>query len=71
MPFASINPTLGKIHEIFMKKYWELAELENELFLVGHFDFFFASFPWKSVQIYMVEWMGPNFEVFPGFPENS
>ena len=29
--------------------------------------FFFASFPWKSAQIYMVEWMGQNFDVFPGF----
>ena len=28
---------------------------------------FSASFPWKSVQIYMVEWMGGNFDVFPGF----
>ena len=60
---------------IAMKKYWELAELENEgFFWVGHFEFFFrkkkiffASFPWKSAQIYMVEWMGWNFDVFPGF----
>ena len=34
-------------------------------FWVGHFEFFFskkkkffASFPWKLAQIYMVEWMG-------------
>ena len=26
-----------------------------------------ASFLSKSVQIYMVEWMGRNFDVFPGF----
>ena len=58
-----------------MKKFWELAILKN-----GHFwktailDFFFqkkkiffASFSWKSVQIYMVEWMGWNFDVFFGF----
>ena len=36
MPFASINKpillTKGPIHEIFAKKYWELAELENDLF---------------------------------------
>ena len=31
-------------------------------------NFFFASFPLKSVQIYMVEWMGRNFDVFFGFP---
>ena len=29
----SILLTQGPIHEIFMKKYWELAELENEVFL--------------------------------------
>jgi hypothetical protein len=51
-----------------------LAILKNELFLsrpfwifFSIFFFFFASFPWKSVQIYMVEWMGRNFDVFPGF----
>ena len=31
------------------------------------FGCFFASFPWKPAQIYMVEWMGQNFDVFPGF----
>ena len=48
-------------------------------FWVGHFEFFFsekkifsfASFPWKSAQIYMVEWMGRNFDVFPGFQKIS
>ena len=28
---TSILLTLGPIHEIFTKKYWELAELENDL----------------------------------------
>ena len=28
-------------------------------------------FPWKSAQIYMVEWMGRNFDVFPGFQKIS
>jgi hypothetical protein len=32
--------TKGPIHELFTKKYCELAELKNELFLVGHLDFF-------------------------------
>ena len=36
----SILLTQGPIHEIFMKKYWELAELENESFWGGHFEFF-------------------------------
>jgi hypothetical protein len=29
----SILLTQGPIHEIFMKKYWGLGELENEVFL--------------------------------------
>ena len=49
----------GPIHEIFAKRYWELAELENELFLVGHFEIYFskkknivfASFPLKHAKI--------------------
>ena len=39
-------------------------------FWVGHFEFFFekkyfffALFPWKSAEIYMVEWMGQNFDL--------
>ena len=44
-----------------MKKYWELAELENEVFLsrpfwifwVGHFEFFFASSQWKKQPVHM------------------
>ena len=32
-----------------------------------HDHTFFFSFPLKSVQIYMVEWIGRNFNVFPGF----
>ena len=49
-------------------RFWKMS-----FFWVGHFEFFFsnffffASFPLKSVQIYMVEWMGRNFDVFPGF----
>ena len=70
----SILLTRGPISEIFAKKFWELAILKNELFLSRPFWIFFfekkkyfASFPWKSAQIYMVEWMGRNFDVFPGF----
>ena len=69
----SILLTQGQIWEIFAKKFWELAILKNELFLSRPFCFcflkknFFASFPWKSAQIYMVEWMGRNFDVSPGF----
>ena len=35
----SIILTQGPVHEIFMKKYWELADLENEVFWGGHFEF--------------------------------
>ena len=34
--------------QIFMKKYWELAELENEFFLSRPFWIFFASSQWKK-----------------------
>ena len=71
----SILLTQGPIWEIFAKKFWELAILKNELFLSRPFwiffskknNFFFASFPWKLAQIYMVEWIGRNFNVFSGF----
>ena len=51
----SILLTQGPIHENFMKKYWELAELENEVFLrrpfwifwVGHFELFLLHFSEK------------------------
>ena len=57
----SILLTQGPIHEIIMKKYWELAELENEGFLRRPFwifksailNFFFASSHWKIKPIYM------------------
>ena len=57
----SILLTQGPIHEIFMKKYWELAELENEVFLRWPFwifrsailNFFFASSHWKMQTFYM------------------
>ena len=41
--FLHINQLTQKpIHAIFMKKYWELKELENEFFFwVGHFNFAF------------------------------
>ena len=43
MPLASINSTDPRTNPWnFQKKYWELAELENDLFLGGHFDFLFS-----------------------------
>ena len=55
MPFKSINsinPNL--IHEIFVKKYWELAELENDiliLFLVIFKKHFFINEKTKGFHI--------------------
>ena len=34
---------INQFYKQFTKKYWELAELENYLFFVGHFEFFFLS----------------------------
>ena len=69
----SILPTQGPIHEIFMKKYSELAELENEVFLSRPFwffffkkNFFFAFFQWKLVRVYWLARMGWNFANYPG-----
>ena len=74
MKQKSILVTQVPIHEIFTKTIWELTILKNSVFESAILDFFFrkkifffASFPWKSAQIYMVEWMGQNFDVFPGF----
>ena len=46
--------TQGPIHENFMKKYWELAELENEVFFeAAILNLFFATSQWKKQPIYM------------------
>ena len=42
--YQSILLTKGPIHEIFMKKYQVLPKLENEFFLVSHFEFFCCCF---------------------------
>ena len=76
MPFASINPTYirtnlrnfrEKISRIGDFEKWAFFESAILNFFFEKKKFFFASFPWKSAQIYMVEWMGQNFNVFPGF----
>jgi hypothetical protein len=36
------------LHTYNHQKYWELAELENEVFWVGHFDFFFGFISMKT-----------------------
>jgi hypothetical protein len=52
----SILLSQGLIHKIFTNKYWELAELENELFSVVNFDFFFQIFfPMKITLAFLYE----------------
>ena len=70
----SILLTKGPIYEIFTKKYWELAELENELFFSRPFWIFFfkkkkkfASFPIKHVKVYWLAKIFPNFDDYPSF----
>jgi hypothetical protein len=70
MPFASINPinpraNLWNFHEIFLRigDFEKLSFFESAILNF----FFFASFLGKLVQIYTVEWMGRNFDVFTGF----
>ena len=52
MPFTSIYRTNPRTNPW---NFWELGELKNTVFFwVGHFDFFFASSPWKSVTNYVL-----------------
>ena len=73
MPFASFNPTIPrtnlrnfreKILRIGDFKKWAFFSRPFWIFFFKKKKFFFAS---KSAQIYTVEWMGQNFDVFPGF----
>ena len=50
----------GPIHEIFTKNIENWRFWKTTFFWVGHFGFF-ASFPWKSVTNYVLEWIGLNF----------
>jgi hypothetical protein len=73
MPFASFNSTNPRTSPLnFHKKISRIGDfkkwlLKNDLFLSRPVWFFFASFPWKLAQIYMVERMAWNFDVLPGF----
>ena len=56
----------------FSQKILRIGDFENLSFLESAILNVFsekkiASYPLKSIQIYMVEWMGRNFDVFPGF----
>jgi hypothetical protein len=44
---------------------------KTHFFWVGHFDFFFALFPWKSVKATWVSRMGRNFDDYPGLQQKS
>ena len=70
MPFASIYRTNQRTNPwIFFK--WELRELKISVRVKGWAifkkKFFFASSPWKSVNIYRLPRMGRNFDDYPGF----
>ena len=39
-----------------------IGGFENLFVWVGHFEFFFASFPWKQVKVYWLARMGQNFD---------
>ena len=58
----SILPTQGPIHEIFMEKYWKLAELDNEavlsrsfllLFFIYLFKFFFCFISMETSSLFI------------------
>ena len=66
-----INWDTNPIHEIFEKKYWELAGLKNSNFLNQPFWNFLASFLWKSVNMYNVAKMGRNFDDYLGLQRKS
>ena len=72
----SILLTKGPIYKNFEKKYWELVELKNSVFLSRPFLFLFskknifASSPWKSVKVSWAARMDWNFDDFPDFQKN-
>ena len=70
--FYTVTKFQGPIFEIFAKKVWELAILKNSVFfelaiLDLFFNFFFASFLWKSVKGSWISRMGQNFDDYPDF----
>ena len=69
MPFASFNPTNTRTNLWnFHKNILRIGDLEKlSFFWVSHFGIFFASSPWKSVNIYRLARMGRNFDDYPGF----
>ena len=75
----SILLTQGPIHEIFTKKFWELAILKNEIFfesaILNFFfwkkKFFFCFIPMKISPNLYGRMDGSKFWCFPWFPENS
>ena len=64
--------TQGPISKIFAKKYWELGEMKNSIFLIQPFWFLFsekkiASSQWKLVNIFRIARIFRNFDDYPGF----
>ena len=70
MPFASINPTNPRTNPWnFGGNCTAFGDVEKLSFFES--AIFFAWFPWKSVTNYVMEWMGLNFDVLPGFQQIS
>ena len=70
MPFATINPSNPRTNPWnFHKKYWELAELENEFFLSRPFWFWFWF--WFSFFLLPPFSMGRNFDDYPDFQQKA
>ena len=70
MSFASINLDNPRTNPWnFHKKFLRIGDFEKWPFWKTAILIFFAWSPWKSVTNYVIEWMGLNFDVFPGFQQ--
>ena len=70
MPFTSIYPTNPRNNPWnFGEKILRIGGIEKLSFFKSAILIFFASSPWKSLQIYRVERMEQNFDVFSGFQQ--
>ena len=78
MSFTSINPTnprTGQSLKLSQKTFENRWFWKSQFFWVSHFEnnfakiYFFASFPWKSVNICRIARMGRNFDDYPGFQQ--
>ena len=63
----------ANFHDFLRKNFENCRFWKSQFFWVGHFEnffakfFFFASFPWKLVNIYRIARMGQNFDDYSDF----